>query len=248
MENLILHPNATPVYGFMSFIYYQNPIKEAPPSGKILDCGAGGAIPPLALFQNHGFESWGIDTSQEQLDKARKFCREKGIEIHLREGDMRRIPFDDETFDYVYEHFSMCHLNKVDTVTAVREMRRVLKPRGLCFLGVISTDSWPKSVFGEEREPGEYWGEEGGNQNVLHSIFSDEEGDGLIAGWEVLIKEKQVRYLQEEAAKLSLEDWIGLLPEAKNNDSEDAWRERYTKRTSEYQYTHLYYLVKKSEP
>ena len=247
MNNLILHPNATPVYGFLSFINSQNLNGEGPQPNKILDCGAGGLIPPLALFQHHGFESWGIDISEEQLDKAKQFCRERGIEINLREGDMRHIPFEDEEFDYVYEHFSMCHLNKVDSAAAILEMRRVLKPRGLCFLGVISTDSWPRSLFGEEREPGEYWGEEDGNQNVLHSMFKDEEADELVAGWEVLIKDKQVRYLREAAAQTSLEEWMKLLPEAEMKYPEEAWREKYAHRTNAYQYAHLYYLLKKTE-
>jgi ubiquinone/menaquinone biosynthesis C-methylase UbiE len=247
MKNLILHPNATPIYGFLSFINSQDNEIEGPQPKKILDCGAGGPIPPLVLFQNYGFESWGIDISVEQLDKARQFCREKNIEIHLREGDMRHIPFEDEAFDYVYEHFSMCHLNKADTATAVLEMKRVLKPGGLCFLGVISTDSWPKSFFGEERKPGEYWGEEGGIQNVLHSMFNDEEADELVAGWEILIKDKQVRYLQEAAAQTSIEEWMGLLPEAEMKFPEEAWRQKYTQRTGAYQYAHLYYVLKKTE-
>jgi SAM-dependent methyltransferase len=245
MESIILHPNATPIYGFLSFIRYQN--KETPYSGKILDCGAGGPIPPLALFQKQGFESWGVDISEEQLDKARHFCQEQNIDIHLQEGDMRHIPFDNESFDYVYEHFSMCHLNKGDTLAAISEMRRVLRPQGLCFLGVISTDTWPKLLFGEERKPGEYWGEEDGKQNVLHSMFNDEEADILVSGWEVLIKEKQVRYLQDDAAKLSLEEWMELLPEAKKKNSESDWRNRYPRRSMDYQYVHLYYLLKKKE-
>jgi ubiquinone/menaquinone biosynthesis C-methylase UbiE len=159
---------------------------------------------------------------------------------------MRHIPFEDETFDYVYEHYSMCHLNKADTAAAVLEMRRVLKPRGLCFLGVISTDSWPKSLFGEERESGEFWGEEDGNPNVLHSMFSDTEADQLATGWEVLIKEKQVRYLRDAADQISLEDWIGLLPEAGLKYTEESWRERYSDRTDTFRYAHLYYLLKKT--
>ncbi len=91
----------------------------------------------------------------------------------------------------------MCHLSKQDTAIAVGEMRRVLKPNGLCFLGVISTDCWPKSLFGEEREPGEYWGEEDGKSNVLHSMFTDQEANELVSEWEVVSKEKQVRYFDD---------------------------------------------------
>ena len=133
MENVILRTNAIPVYGFLSFINARHPQGETSQRSKILDCGAGGPVPPLALFHQHGFEAWGIDASDEQLDQARQFCEQQGLELHLRTGDMRRIPFEDGTFDYVYEHYSVCHLSKQDTVLAVSEMYRVLKRPGLCF-------------------------------------------------------------------------------------------------------------------
>ena len=109
---------------------------------------------------------------------------------------MREIPFDDETFDYVYEHYAMCHLSKKETARAIHEMHRVLKKEGLCFLGVISIDSHPKAGFGEEKAPGEFWGQESGG-DTLHSLFTDEEIEGLLSGWEVLSKEKRIQYFDD---------------------------------------------------
>ena len=244
METIILHPNATPVYGFLSLIHASAPQNDHT-QRKILDCGAGGSIPPLALFDQFGFETWGIDISAEQMEKARQFCISHDIDARLRLGDMRSLPFEIESFDYVYEHYAMCHLNKTDTAVAVREMQRVLKPGGYCFLGVISTDCWPRSFFGEEREPGEYWGEEGGEQNVLHSMFTDREADGLVANWEIVVKEKQVRYLREAAAQMSIKEWIDLYGEAEQRCSAETWREQYLQRADKFQYVHLYYCLKK---
>lgn len=48
--------------------------------------------------------------------------------------------YDNATFDYVYEHFSLCHLDPAGTAQALSEMRRVLKPSGLAFFGVMSTE------------------------------------------------------------------------------------------------------------
>jgi ubiquinone/menaquinone biosynthesis C-methylase UbiE len=244
MENVILRTNAIPVYGFLSFIHARHPQGETSQRGKVLDCGAGGPVPPLALFHQHGFEAWGIDASDEQLDKARQFCEQQGVELHLRTGDMRHIPFEDETFDYVYEHYSMCHLSKRDTALAVSEMYRVLKRQGLCFLGVISADSWPKSRLGQEREPGEYRGEEG-RELAIHSVFSSQEADELVSAWEVVSKEKQVRYLWELADKLSLGAWMELHREAGDRYSHEAWQARYASRANMFQYAHLYYILRK---
>jgi SAM-dependent methyltransferase len=245
VKNVVLRTNAIPVYGFLSVITARQPPGEALPRRKILDCGAGGPVPPLALFQQHGFEGWGIDTSEAQLAKARQFCREQGITLHLRQGDMRRIPFEGETFDYVYEHYAMCHLSKRDTALAVGEMYRVLKSGGLCLLGVISADSWPKSFFGEEREPGEYWVEEGGDELTLHSMFSDREAEELVSAWEIVLQEKQVRYLRQAAEEVSLERWMELYEEAGDGSSREAWQARYESRRTAFWYAHLYFILSK---
>jgi len=245
MANIILQTNAIPVYGFLSVIHAQLSTQEGSQPGRVLDCGAGGPVPPLALFQAAGFEAWGIDTSGPQLELAEQFGRQQGIELHLRKGDMRQIPFEDEMFDFVYEQYSMCHLNKPDTALAIREMYRVLKPQGLVFLGFISTDCWPKSLFGEEKAPGEYWGEEGGETNVLHSMFSDEEADRLVSEWEILRKEKLVRYLREAATETSLEAWMDLIQEAEERPTQVAWQEEYLHRAAWFRYAHLYYFLRK---
>jgi ubiquinone/menaquinone biosynthesis C-methylase UbiE len=245
MRNIVLRTNAIPVYSFLSVITARQSEGEKLPQRKILDCGAGGSVPPLALFHQHGFEGWGIDTSEEQLDRARQFCQEQGITLHLENGDMRQIPFEDETFDYVYEHYSMCHLSKQDTAQAVGEMHRVLKEGGLCFLGVISTNTWPKSYFGKEKQPGEYWGEEGG-ELTLHSMFTDEEANELVSAWEIISKYKRSMYLREVAEEMSLEAWMGLYEEAEDKTSREGWQERYTGRTNAVQYTHLYFFLRKA--
>jgi SAM-dependent methyltransferase len=236
--------NAIPVYGFLSFIHARHLQTERAQRGKILDCGAGGPMPPLALFYQHGFEAWGIDVSGEQLDKARQFCKEHGIEVHLRSGDMRQIPFEDEAFDYVYEQYSLCHLSKQDTAQAIGEMYRVLKQQGLCFLGVISADYWPKARLGQEKKLGEYWGEEGGERR-LHSLFRDEEMDDLLSSWEILFKEKHVSYLLGPGEKLSMEAWMASYEEAGGGYSREAWQARYESSANEVQYSHLYFYLRK---
>ena len=193
MADTILRTNAIPVYGFLSTINAKRPVNAGQSRGKILDCGVGGPVPPIALFAQQGFDAWGMDISEEQLDQARQFCIQNEIDVHLQTGDMRQIPFEDETFDYVYEHYAMCHLSKQDTARAIQEMHRVLRKQGLCFLGVISMDCQPKISFGEEKAPGEFWGQEGGG-DTLHSLFTDEEIEGLLSDWEVLSKEKRIQF------------------------------------------------------
>ena len=191
MKNFVLRQNASPVYDFLSFIHH-SPESAFPDGGKkVLDCGAGGMLPPLVLFYQNGFECSGIDVSGDSVNKARSFCLENNLDINFSEADMRRIPFSDDEFDFVYEHYSMCHLTKADTRKAVSEMMRVVKPGGLVFLGVMSDETRP--MEGREISPGEWLQEEGGRK-TLHSVFSDDEADDLVSGWNVLKKEKKVQW------------------------------------------------------
>lgn len=247
MKNIVLRGNATPIYAFLSLINARLGLGETLQGKKVLDCAAGGPVPPLVLFYQHGFEAWGIDVSDAQLQEAQAFCREHGLDLNLRQGDMRQIPFDDETFDYVYEHYSMCHLGKSDTARAVQEMYRVLKKGGLCFLGVISTDSWPMSVlFGQERSPGEFWSKGRSSGDRHHSAFTDAESDDLVSAWEIVGKEKWTRYFRDMAEETSVDDWMDLYSEAPAHCSLEAWRERYAQRVNEFYYTHTYYYLRKS--
>jgi len=247
MSLTILRPNAAPLYGFLSLIAANQTNPDSPLTGRILDCGAGGELPPLLLFQEHGLEGWGIDISKEALSKARKTSHEKGAKLHLEEADMREIPYGEAAFDYVYEHYSMCHLSKADTARVVGEIHRVLKPGGLGFLGVISGDTWPKSVFGEEVGPGEYRGPEGDREHVLHSLFTDQEADLLVEDWEILWKTKQVHYLHQAADELTREEWQELFSESCGDVAESNWGDLYESRRDYFQYAHLYYYLKKGE-
>ena len=244
MTNTILRRNAIPVYAFLSFIKAELPPSKPGNQIKILDCGAGGPVPPLALFSEHGFDAYGIDLSEEQLERARQYCDGRGIPVHLRQGDMRQIPFADQTFDCVYEHYSMCHLDKKETAAAIGEMYRVTKKKGLCFLGVISMDSWPKSLYGEEKEPGEYWMKEHGEQ-TRHSMFTDQEADALVDAWEVLSKEKRVTYLRDTAEQVSMKAWMKMYPDVGAKCTPDEWRDQYNQRLNMFNYSHVYYFLKK---
>jgi len=242
MMPTVLRTNATAVYRFLGLMHARLEEGETLCGKRILDCGAGGPVPPLAIFAEQGMEAVGIDISEPQLERARAFVERTSLRIELRQADMRCLPFADASFDYVYEHYSMCHLNRADTARAVAEMQRVLRPEGLAFLGVVSTESWPLSAYGEERSPGEYWMVENGEQ-ILHCLLSDEESNDLATGWETVSKEKAVLHVGGE--DLSMEDWAALRTEAPAPHSAEAWAAEYERRTDFFRYVHTYYVLEK---
>lgn len=237
----ILRFNTSFLYRFLSFLASQSP---GGLRGRILDCGAGGTPPPLALFQQHGFEAFGIDLSESQLALARQYAASKDIPMDLRLADIRAMPFDDASFDHVYEHHTLCHLSRTDTTTAIQEMARVLKPGGFGFLGMMSSETWPPTMFGREEAPGEH--HSGPPNHRIHSLFREDEALALLDDWTLLGQETHARCLVDEAARMTLDTWMTLRPPA--SDSVKAWEERYPVRHLQVRYVHTYFLLQKPLP
>ncbi len=171
------------LYLFLRFTK-SNPIKK-----RILDCGAGGPDPKLALFSENGFETYGIDISDEQIIDAEKYCKQHGINLNIIKGDMRNIPFDSNFFGYVYSYLSMVHLSKDDTAIAVNEIYRILMKGGLCYLNFLSKNDVNFNEK-EETKPGEIIHKHG-NEEFVHSYYEDSEPDKFFNKFKIIYKEKR---------------------------------------------------------
>ncbi|MHA1137876.1 MAG: class I SAM-dependent methyltransferase [Candidatus Thorarchaeota archaeon] len=180
-------------YIWPSHIYrFLKVIEKVPLEKNILDCGAGGPYPPLALFSYHGYETHGIDISKSAISSAQKFSEERKLDINIIEGDMCKIPFDDESFSFVFSQNSICHLTKKDTMKAIGEITRVLRPSGYCFVDFMSTESsyYGAESLGKEVGPGEYQYVDEDGDTVLHCFHSDNEPDQYFSGMKIVRKFK----------------------------------------------------------
>lgn len=164
---------------------------------KVLDCGAGGSLPPLYLFHSLGYETAGIEIAEGQIEKANEFCRVNSIELNIQKGDMRSLPFPDGSFPVVYSYNSIFHMTKEDIIISIHEMLRVLEPGGLCYFNLLSADD---DGYGEGTcsAPGEYVQDEG-DGTVIHAYFADEEIDGVIRGARMRYREKRSIYMYADA-------------------------------------------------
>ena len=180
---IIIHH--TPLYGFLWHIEKYAAHLEK----KILDCGAGGQLPPLAMFHEHGFEAHGIDIDESRLKQAAKFGKQKGMNLHLIKGDMRKLPYKDDTFSFVFSYNTIFHMPKEEMKKALSEMRRVLRKDGLCYVNFMTTED---DMYGEGEESvkGECWLEEGG-EKILHCFLEDDELKDYTVGFELVSYEKR---------------------------------------------------------
>jgi SAM-dependent methyltransferase len=90
-------------------------------------CGTGRWVRRL---EEHGLSVVGIDQSSEMLYLARK----RGTLSPMVSGEVQKLPFRDESFEYVSAVTVIQHIPPQDQVRALSEMVRVLRPGGYLFL------------------------------------------------------------------------------------------------------------------
>lgn len=98
---------------------------------RVLDCGVGtGALSgALARVLPTPFKLDAIDISPRMLERASRSLRDTDLEVTLRQGDVRELPYRDGVFDLAMIAHVLEHV--VDPSVALNEMVRVLKPGGL---------------------------------------------------------------------------------------------------------------------
>ena len=239
MDEVVFSPA---VYSFLHYLYRRMPAGDELKGRKVLDCGAGGPRPPIALFARYGLECFGIDISEERLHLAQEYCQSHAPDVDLRLGDAREIPFEDSTFDYVYEFYMLCHLSHADTTKAINEMHRVLKPGGMCFLGFMSPDTWP--LTGRWVNEGELVMRECG-EDTLHSVFSPAQAEPLLSNFDILLREINEQSAISSNRSTTVEEWEEFYERVEGLYSRDDWKDLYTRRVEKSKYSHTFYVLQK---
>jgi len=183
-----------PLYKFIMFC------NETTMDKVVLDCGAGGNCPPLSLFSEYGYKTYGIEFDINQLKEANMYADEKNQDLNIEHGDMRYLKFGDETFSFVYSYNSVFHMRKEDVLKSINEMKRVLKPRGLLFVNFLTIKD---SRYGTGLAIGENQYEQmERNTPVIHSYFEECEPDTYFEDMEILHKEIRVLERMDEGEKI----------------------------------------------
>jgi len=138
------------------------------PDAEILDCPTGFGRHALALA-NAGFRVTGLDRSEVLLAEAER-RRGDAEWPQLLRGDYRDLPFEDASFDAVFNLFSsLGYLERAEDIGVLREFKRVLRPGSALVMETAHRDgfarftqpfarrSWDRlpdgSLYLEERTP-----------------------------------------------------------------------------------------------
>ena len=59
-------------------------------------------MPPLGLFYSEGYETYGIELSEKQIELSKAFEKEYNMNLNIRQGDIKNLPFKNNEIPFIY--------------------------------------------------------------------------------------------------------------------------------------------------
>jgi len=106
---------------------------------RILEIGVGAGT-DFIQWVRAGAQATGIDLTDQGINLVRERLQLEGLSAELKVADAEHLPFDSETFDLVYSYGVIHHTP--NTIKAVQEIHRVLKPAGVARVMIYHLHSW----------------------------------------------------------------------------------------------------------
>jgi len=160
------------------------------PGEQVLEIGCGTGC-DLLQFARHGAIATGLDITDQHLELAR---RRVGNLATVVKGDMRNLPFEDSSFDYIYSHGVIHHSDEPQKIGL--EIMRVLKPGGRFNIHVYAL--WSESSLLYRLKYGAKWKQhvENSTDPVYLEQYTAAKLRKLFPGCEINISKYECRYFK----------------------------------------------------
>ena len=122
-----------------------------------------------------------------QIQQANQFAEMRGQHLNIQQGNMRHLPWSDDSFSFVYYYNSVFHMRKEDVKKSLSEMKRVLKPNGLLFVNFLTVKDF-RVGDGVDLGDNQYEQFED-NETVIHSYYEYSEADTMFDEMQIIYKE-----------------------------------------------------------
>lgn len=148
-----------------------------------LGCGTGRHVIYLA---KKGFDVYGFDIAEEGIGQTKTWLKKENLKANLKVGSIYdKLPYPDDFFDAIISTQTFHH-QKIQVIRrAIKELERVLKPRGLVFMTFrkrkFNKNHLKNAIiekYGHQKNrykviaPRTYMPIEGGEKGLFHYIFN----------------------------------------------------------------------------
>jgi ubiquinone/menaquinone biosynthesis C-methylase UbiE len=118
----------------------------------VLDMGCGSGRYSIALAKVGARSVTGVDWQKRAFEAARLWCEKNAQPVIFREGDVLNLPFESESFDFVFSNGVIHHTHSIEK--GLQEIWRILRPGKRSFLYIYAANG----IFWKTR-------------NVLREVF-----------------------------------------------------------------------------
>lgn len=106
----------------------------------VLDLGSGLGRHAIC-FAQHGLKVSAMDISEYGIQYLRNWAVKENLNIDTCIGDMLSLPYEDKIFDCVFAYHVISHSDTAGVKQIIKEIERVLKPKGEVLLSFCSKAS-----------------------------------------------------------------------------------------------------------
>lgn len=129
--------------------------QQVPSGGDVLEVAPGPGFLAIELAKLGSYHIVGLDISKSFIRIATENAHKAGVEVTFREGNASAMPFESDSFDFVYCRAAFKNFS--EPVQALNEMYRVLKPGGKAVIYDMRKDASAEGIKAEVQEMGLGW-------------------------------------------------------------------------------------------
>lgn len=118
----------------------------------VLEVAPGPGYLSIEIARLGQFQVSGLDIGRTFVDIARESARQAGVSVDFRHGDASHMPFDAGSFDLIVCQAAFKNFRR--PVSALDEMRRVLRPGGLAVIQDLRKEATAGDIDREVRNQG----------------------------------------------------------------------------------------------